>query len=189
MKKLLKTFLFVSLGTWTGAGFCQMSTTDSEISQALSAAPASIASGAAVARMDANGNMSQLRPGSNGWTCLAHHEDPLHPDTIEHHGSCFDKYGLQGIEDYAAGRKPNPEHVGYSYMLQGGSSWSNTDPTADKLAPGQKDFIRMPPHIMILNAALADASGFPSGEAIPDTHKPFVMFGGTPYALLIIPLN
>jgi hypothetical protein len=189
MKKVLNTFLSVSLGIWTSAGFCQTSTTDFEISQALHAAPTSIASGAGVARMDAKGNMTQLRPGSNGWTCLAHQQDPLHPDTIEHHPACFDKYGLEWAEDYAAGRKPNPQHVGYSYMLQGGSSWSNTDPAADKLAPGQKDFIRMPPHIMILNAALANTSGFPSGEAIPDTHKPFVMFGGTPYALLIIPLS
>ena len=88
-----------------------------------------------------------------------------------------------------AGRAPNPEHVGYSYMLKGGFSWSNTDPSATKLAPGQKSPIRIPPHVMILNARLANSSGFPSGQANPDTSKPFVMFGGTPFALLIIPVK
>jgi len=42
---------------------------------------------------------------------------------------------------------------------------------------------------MILNARLANSSGFPSGQANPDTSKPFVMFGGTPFALLIIPVK
>jgi hypothetical protein len=42
---------------------------------------------------------------------------------------------------------------------------------------------------MILNARVAESSGFPSGQASPDTHKPFVMFGGTAYALVIIPLS
>jgi len=62
-------------------------------------------------------------------------------------------------------------------MLQRGWSWSNTDPAAKKLAPGQKDYIHIPPHIMILAARVADASGFPSGQADPDTSTPFVMFG------------
>jgi len=112
-----------------------------------------------------------------------------HEDGIAHHPACFDKYGLEWIEDYIAGREPDPDHVGYSYMLEGGSSWSNIDPKAAKLAPGQKDYIRIPAHIMILNSRVAGSSGFPSGQAEPDTHKPFVQFGGTPFALLIIPVN
>ncbi len=112
-----------------------------------------------------------------------------HEDGIAHHPACFDKYGLEWIEDYLAGREPDPDHVGYSYMLEGGSSWSNIDPKAVKLAPGQKDYVRIPAHIMILNARVANSSGFPSGQAEPDTHRPFVQFGGTPFALLIIPVN
>jgi hypothetical protein len=188
MKKLMNGIMLVALLEICAAAVGQ-TPKDSEISQALSAAPAAIASGAAVAVMDAKGNLTELRPGSNGWTCLTPHIDPLHPDSIEHHPACFDKYGLEWIEAYVVGRHPNPEHAGYSYMLQGGSSWSNTDPSANRLAPGQKDFIRMPPHIMILNAKVADSSGFPTGQPVPDTHKPFVMFGGTPYALLIIPVG
>jgi len=42
---------------------------------------------------------------------------------------------------------------------------------------------------MILGASVADASGFPSGQADPDTSRPFVMFGGTPFAILVIPVK
>jgi hypothetical protein len=162
--------------------------TSTEISQALSAAPVSIAAQASVIIYGDQGRKKVLREGTNGWTCMT--RDPNLPhDGIAHHPACFDKYGMEWIENYLAGHEPNPDHVGYSYMLQGGSSWSNTDPKAAKLEPGQRDYIRMPPHIMILNARMADSSGFPSSEADPDTHKPFVMFGGTPFALLIIPVN
>jgi hypothetical protein len=166
----------------------QSSKSESEISRALSAAPASIAAQASVVIMDGHGRREELRTGTNGWTCIM--RDPNAPeDGIAHHPACFDKYGLEWIENYMAGRQPDSDHVGYSYMLEGGSSWSNTDPKATKLASGQKDYIRIPAHIMILNARVANSSGFPSGQTEPDTQKPFVMFGGTPFALLIIPVN
>lgn len=121
----------------------QSAQAEAEISQALSAAPASIAAQAAVVILRDKGRKEELRAGTNGWTCLA--RDANAPDDgIAHHPSCFDKYGLEWIESYMAGDKPNPDHVGYSYMLQGGSSWSNTDPLATKLGRGQIDYIRMP---------------------------------------------
>ena len=158
---------------------------NAEIAQALTAAPPGVAAGAAVVLMDSHGRTTKLRAGTNGWTCIPP-DDPAHVGN-RNFPACFDKYGLEWIGDFFAGRKPNPQHVGYSYMLRGGWSWSNTDPTAKKLAPAQKDYIHIPPHIMILGASVADASGFPSGEADPDTSRPFVMFGGTPFAILIIP--
>ena len=156
-----------------------------EIAQALTAAPPGVAAGAAVVRMDAHGRLTPLRAGTNGWTCVP----PDDPAQVGNRSfpACFDMYGLEWIEDFFAGRKPNPQHVGYSYMLRGGWSWSNTDPSAKKLVPGQKDYIHIPPHIMILGARVANNSGFPSGQADPDTSRPFVMFGGTPFAILIIP--
>jgi len=158
-----------------------------EIAQALTAAPPGVAASAAVARMDAHGRLTPLRAGTNGWTCIPP-DDPAHLGN-RNFPACFDKYGLEWIEDFFAGREPNPQHVGYSYMLRGGWSWSNIDPTAKRLAPGQKDYIHIPPHIMILGASVADSSGFPSGQPDPDTSKPFVMFGGTPFAILIIPVK
>jgi hypothetical protein len=74
-------------------------------------------------------------------------------------------------------------------MLQGGSGWSNTDPMAEKLPPNRKDYFHIPPHFMILDAKMANESGLPLHDPDPDTHFPFVMFGGTPYAILIIPVQ
>ncbi len=157
---------------------------DGEIRRALSAAPSRIAAEATVVAMDSAGNMKELRHGTNGWTCL-----PRDLGTPQQQPLCLDKNGLAWYEAAMAGKAPDPSLVGYSYMLQGGSVWSNLDPAATRLAAGQKDFIHVPPHVMILNARAAETSGFPSGVAEPDPHKPFVMFGGTPFAVLIIPVQ
>jgi len=193
-KRASKMILLTAIGVLATSGILvisavsQSDTTEAEISQALSAAPPSVAAHASVIVFGDHGRRNELRAGTNGWTCVT--RDPnLHDDGIAHHPACFDKYGFEWAESYFAGREPNPDHVGYSYMLQGGSSWSNTDPKATKLAPGRKDYIRMPPHIMILSAKVANASGFPSGQSDPDTHAPFVMYGGTTFAILIIPVN
>ncbi len=167
----------------------QSSVASPEISVALSAAPASVAEGAAVGMFDIHGHFKQARAGTNGWTCLTVDEAATDKDAIERHPACYDKYGLEWIRAFNAGHVPNPKHVGYAYMLKGGSSWSNTDPKAIKPAEGEKDYIHMPPHIMILNADVANSSGFPATQVNPDTGKPFVMFGGTAYAILIIPVN
>jgi hypothetical protein len=185
---LTRIAVFASIGIFAVSAASQSSKSETEISQALSAAPASVAAQASVIILRDQGRREELRSGTNGWTCIMRDVN-AHEDGIAHHPACFDKYGLKWIEDYMAGREPDPDHVGYSYMLEGGSSWSNIDPKAVKLAPGQKDYVRIPAHIMILNARVANSSGFPSGQAEPDTHKPFVQFGGTPFALLIIPVN
>jgi hypothetical protein len=160
------------------------SLTPDEIELALSAAPAAVAGSAAVVRMDDHGVITRLRSGSNGWTCMA-----TDPGTPISYPVCVDQAGLQWFEAVMAGRPPDPASVGYSYMLAGGSVWSATDPAAASLPAGETKPIMVPPHIMVMNAKLAADSGFPSGEAHPDTGKPFVLYGGTPWAILIIPVR
>ncbi len=156
----------------------------SQIAWALSAAPPSIAAGAAVVTMSEDGKFKSLRNGENGWTCMVHD-----PGTPMGHPLCVDRNGLDWMATAMSGHAPHPDKVGYSYMLRGGSTWSNTDALATKPDQGLKDFIRIPPHVMIMNARIANLSGFPSGEIKPDTSKPFVMYGGTPYAIVIMPLK
>ena len=79
------------------------------------------------------------------------------------HLLCVDRNGLEWMESAMSGRPPDPNRTGYSYMLRGGTTWSATDTTAMALPPGQKDFIRIPLHGMIMNAKIANSSGFPSG--------------------------
>ena len=185
MKRLLWGIIGLALISMAAAQATdKRGVTKSEITRALSAAPPQIAAGAAVVTMDDKGQVKELRRGENGWTCIPH--DPATPLG---HPLCLDKNGLEWLEAAMAGHRLDPDKIGYCYMLKGGTSWSNTDFSATKLPPGRKDFIRIPPHFMILNAKVANSSGFPSGQASPDTHKPFVMYGGTQYAVLMIPLN
>jgi len=74
-------------------------------------------------------------------------------------------------------------------MLRGGSSWRQVDPKATKPDPGRSEYIHFGAHIMILNAKVANSSGFPSSQVDPDTTRPFIMLGGTPLAILILPVN
>lgn len=155
-----------------------------DIDWALSAAPPAIAAGAAVVNMSDDGKITELRKGTSGWTCFVHD-----PGTPSGHPLCVDQNGLEWMQAAMSGHEPDAAKTRYSYMLKGGTAWSATDVTATRLPAVQEDIIRVPPHVMITNAQLANSSGFPSGETKPDTHKPFVIYGGTPFAILIIPVQ
>ncbi|MGH8288067.1 MAG: hypothetical protein ACREV7_03445 [Steroidobacteraceae bacterium] len=157
---------------------------EADIRRALSAAPPAIAARATVEERDQRGRWLVLRRGDNGWTCIPRSNGD--PDPLP---ACFDANGMAFIRTFDTGRSPNPARPGLSYMLQGGSAWSNIDPRASRLPPGRSDYIRIPPHIMILDAKLANESGLPLHQTGPDTHRPFVMFGGTKHAILIIPVK
>lgn len=172
--------LVIITPTW---GHAQESTA-SQIARATSAGPPSIRDDAAVMTVDAQGHMSRLRTGSNGWTCF-----PRDIGTPTESPLCFDKQGLAWYEAAMMGKAPDPDSVGLSYMLQGGSVWSNIHGDATKPEPGQNTYVSVPPHVMILSAKVAAASGYPSGQVNPDTSKPFVMQGGGPLAIVIMPVK
>ena len=63
---------------------------------------------------------------------------------------------------------------------------SNTDPYAKGPAPGNH-WVKTGPHVMIVGPA-ASSMGYPA-TADADPTKPFVMWSGTPYAHLMIPVS
>jgi hypothetical protein len=146
------------------------------IASALAAAPRAVASGASV--MTGDGKM--LRKGSNGWTCM-----PDNPVTPGPDAMCFDKAGMAWAMAWMGHKQP-PATTGFAYMLAGGTDFSNTDPYSTKPTAG---WVRTGPHLMILSAEAAASSGYPSGQTHPDTSKPYVMFGGTPYAHIMMPVR
>jgi len=151
------------------------------VASAESAAPASLAHNATIMVADASGAMKSVRQGSNGWTCIP--DDPNTPGTDP---MCFDGNAGKWVQAML-GHKPPPNGApGVMYMLEGGTDASNTDPYATK-PTAENDWIKTGPHIMIVgNKDML--TGYPSG-AKPDTSMPYVMWAGTPYAHLMVPVN
>ncbi len=184
MNRLAITILATGIAATTAVQAAPTLSKSALIARALSAAPRSVARGAAVVSLAMDGKTTELRPGTNGWTCL-----PYDMGTPTESPLCFDRAGLAWELAAMTGKAPDPDAVGFSYMLKGGSVWSSTNPDATKPDEGSKGYVAVPPHVMILNAKLAKASGYPSGQSEPDTRQPFVMFAGTPVALIILPVS
>jgi hypothetical protein len=145
------------------------------IRSALSAAPREIAEHAAVIAPDANGKMTELQAGTNGWTCMADE-----PNTPGLDPMCLDKASLEWAQAWMA-KAPKPTNTvpGIIYMLQGGSDISATDPFATKT----DNYISSPPHYMIMWPYDAKSTGF---STTPKKTGTWIMWAGTPYAHLMI---
>ena len=156
--------------------------TDEEMTaSAMSAAPKSVAEGATIIVMDANHNARTLRRGTNGWTCMP--DSPVSPGQDP---MCLDQNAMEWAAAWI-GRKPPPDKVGFVFMLAGGSDASNTDPHATGPSPGGA-WIDTGPHVMIVGPAVGRMAGYPRGVQ-PDTTQPYVMWPGTPYEHLMIPIR
>lgn len=147
-----------------------------KIEEALSAAPPELAAGAVV--MDWDGTV--LREGDNGWTCM-----PTPPHLTGTAPMCNDAVWMEwgdaylNKKDYAGGK------FGISYMLAGDEGASNIDPYAE--GPTEdNDWIKEGPHIMIL---VSDPALLEGMSTDPHNGGPYVMWKGTPYAHIMVPID
>jgi hypothetical protein len=154
--------------------------TDKEkIANAMSAAPKAVAQEATIMDVDAQGKMKVLREGKGPFTCM-----PDNPTTPGNDPMCLDKAGMEWAHAWMTKGQP-PAGVGFGYMLMGGSDASNDDPHATKPAAGKK-WVDTGAHVMIFNPGpMADA--YPKSAG--DPKKPYVMWPGTPYQHLMIPVK
>lgn len=150
------------------------------IRSAETAAPAAVGKDATVIAIGADGAMRVVRKGTNGFTCMADAPDTPGPDPM-----CADANATEWINAWV-GHKTPPDKAGFMYMLAGGTDASNTDPYA-KAPSDQNHWIKTGPHVMIVGSKAALA-GYPA-DANPDTSKPYVMWSGTPYAHLMVPVS
>ena len=125
--------------------------------------------------------MKTLKEGTNGFTCLA--DDPATPSNDP---MCADAGGMAWLQAYVTKAEPTAGMVGFIYMLQGGTAAGNADPYATEPPNGkwQEDG----PHVMVVNAMDMNAA-YPQMAENPDTTQPYVMWPGTPYAHLMIPVQ
>jgi hypothetical protein len=147
-----------------------------KIALAMSAAPSDIAKNATIIDMtEMSGPLQQLRAGSNGWVCYAAVRQPM----------CLDKAWQKWADAWMNKRDLKIDGTGVAYMLRGDTGASNTDPFAT--APtADNQWVVSPPHIMLLfdNPRLLD-----SYPADPKSGGPWVMWKGTPYAHVMVPVS
>jgi hypothetical protein len=169
----------------TGATGAETNTTAADskdpVASAESAAPAAIAHNASILTFDAKGNPTTVRKGTNGWTCIPDDPNTPGPDPM-----CMDANAAKWAQAMMSHKPPADDAPGIMYMLEGGTDASNTDPYATK-PTANNDWIKTGPHLMLVGSK-AMLANYPSG-AKPDTAAPYVMWAGTPYAHLMVPVK
>jgi hypothetical protein len=152
---------------------------DDPIANAMSAAPDFISKDAAIMEIGADGKLSELRAGTNGWTCI-----PDNPGSPTDDPICADASWMKWFEAYVSGAEPEITAPGIGYMLQGESGASNEDPSLMEPPAGQ-DWIVDGPHVMLLLPEPFDQSVFSTEHGMDG---PYLMFPGTPYEHMMVPL-
>ncbi|MDH4039138.1 MAG: hypothetical protein OEW92_00565 [Gammaproteobacteria bacterium] len=175
MRLLPGTLVLLSLGlSFSGAGLAEQDLA-ARVALAKSAAPASISDKATIV---VDGKV--VAEGSNGWTCM--------PDTMPGDGAamCNDAEWMRMMQ--AVGSKADfvANGVGISYMLHGdiGAGVSNATP----YHPDPKsadDYTETGPHLMII----VPRELLKGITTDPASGGPYVMWGETPYAHIMVPLG
>ena len=154
-------------------------TDEALIANAMSGGPRSIAQNAAIAMRTPTGEMRILRRGANGYTCM-----PDGARTPNNTPMCIDAPGLAWVQALRNHSEPPDGPVAVAYMLQGSAFPSFDDPFATPESAGGKWFTTGP-ILMIMNVRGKLAGYSAEGR---DPSAPFIMFQGTPYEHLMIPV-
>ena len=150
-------------------------TTDDYIARVSTAAPPQVVENATIVKMDGSG-MQTLRTGTNDFTCMIANNVPM----------CADKNAMEWAHAWQS-HGPAPTKTGFIYMLAGDTGASNTDPYA-KSKTDDNHWVQTGSHVMIVGAAVSQMAGYPR-VADPDPSKPYVMWPGTAYEHLMIPVK
>jgi hypothetical protein len=170
-------------------GFAERATAQAKLSaaqkitNAVRAAPAGISAKATVMDWPATegAKMATLRAGTNGWTCL-----PDFPQTRGDDPMCVDDQWMGFMHALFTKATPQIAREGIGYMAApGGSYGSNTDPFATDSTP-DNEWGYDPPHVMLLVTDQHALEGIPTKR---ESGGPWVMWAGTPYAHVMIPLT
>jgi hypothetical protein len=163
-------------------------TLDWKIQTYSSAAPPAIATDATI--MDWNdstkGPTTEIRKGSNGWTCLPTFPPPAGGYTTATQASplCGDATAMAWLQGYVTKTKPKNTTLAIAYMLHGDTGVSNTDPYAITQT-ADNDWVQTGSHVMVLPADANRIKDFPTDHT---TGRPYQMWKGTPYAHIMIPV-
>jgi hypothetical protein len=169
----------LSLSSVAYAQQTQMGTASDQdfIKQVMKAAPQQVGEQATIMRMH-EGGMQTVKKGTNEFTCM---DSPAGGSPM-----CLDPNAMEWVSALAS-QTPPPDKTGFAYMLAGDTGGSNTDPFAKEQKP-DNHWVRTGPHVMIVGSGAKAMQGYPR-SADPDPTKPYVMWPGTPYEHLMIPVK
>ena len=153
----------------------QSSSQEAYMARVMKAAPPQIVADATIIKMDGT-EMQTLKKGSNGWTCMEANGVPM----------CLDPNAMEWAHAWQT-HGPAPTSTGFIYMLAGDTGASNTDPYA-KGKTADNHWVETGSHVMIVGAAAKTMQGYPR-TADADPTKPYVMWPGSPYEHLMIPVK
>ncbi|MBU2360266.1 MAG: hypothetical protein KKB02_15285 [Alphaproteobacteria bacterium] len=151
-------------------------TADEMIAEALTAAPANIRDTAVVS--DLSGNI--LRDGTSDYTCFPAPDGVAGP-------MCMDAEWRRWMAAWMGGTPFTADRVAVAYMLAGDAAEggaSNSDPAAPQ-PTADNEWVVEGPHMMIIAPDPATFAGLPTTI---QTDGPYVMWSGTPYAHLMVPV-
>ena len=131
-----------------------------------------------------------LREGNNGWTCQSGN-----PRTAPKMGwnsahqampVCHDDEGMKWMMAFMQGKKPDMERDSYMWMLHGDVGEDNTTPAVmNKSDSKPGHWIESGPHLMLMPKDPTSLENFSTDFT---TGAPYVMFAGTDFAHLMIPM-
>jgi hypothetical protein len=153
-----------------------------KIASAISAAPAQITARASILDWPASdgASPSTLRQGTNGWSCF-----PDYPGTEGNDPMCLDEQWVKFVGAWVANEQPQVTRIGVGYMLApGGAHGSASDPFATAQTP-TNHWGHDGPHLMLVVPDAGALQGLPTSR---DNGGPWVMWTGTPYAHIMIPV-
>ena len=120
------------------------------------------------------GDAKTLQTGSNGFTCLVDGQGtPL----------CADANAMEWRKA-VGGKTAPPDKTGFIYMMAGDTGTSNHDPHATD----KSHWVQTGPHVMVVGAAAREMAGIYPSTRDPDPSQAYVMFPGTQYEHLMLPV-
>ncbi len=173
VSKSVLTLAFLAAGIGTSVAGSDV---DKLIAHSRTAAPTAVSADATIV---INGEV--VVEGSNGWTCM--------PEVMAGDGAavCIDAVWGEMMGAVGAKAAFKATGIGLSYMLAGdppGGGVSNSDPYHPN-APEADDYVETPSHLMLI-VPKELLKGITSD---PAAGGPWVMWGDTDYAHLMIPVN
>jgi hypothetical protein len=177
MRMTILSILALLLGSGAAFAFPTEEVPTSEaayLAKVKTAAPEQIVAKATIVMMQ-DGKQRSLQTGSNGFTCL------ISPDGTP---LCADENGMAWSKAVASKSEP-PNKVGFIYMLAGDTGTSNHDPYQ---RASHQHWVQTGPHVMIVGPTVREMVGYPRSADVADPTQPYVMFLGTPYEHLMLPV-